>query len=117
MAVNVLLGMTYVNKYIRGIIFMEQMIVLEHLASDALLGRGTKANVTKLFSREAPIDEQNEHATIRVAKLITIPTETESPGVVVPSKGGLMTIERTKTAKSTQRIHFCEVCMRSGQSS
>lgn len=52
---------------------------------------------------EASIDEQKEHATIRVTKLISIPAEAESGLVLVTSVSGPMTIARMHTRKLTQR--------------
>lgn len=45
-------------------------------------------NSTKILLLEASTEEQNEHETIRVDKLVTIPAETESPVDVVSSKYG-----------------------------
>lgn len=74
---NVLLGTMYIEKYTQCVFPMEREIVPEHSAPVALLGKGTKANVTKILSREVPTNEQNEHARARVAKFITISVETE----------------------------------------
>lgn len=49
---------------------------------------------------EAPMDERNEHATFRVAKLIIIPGETESAVVVETSKDGLMTKRKDANGKT-----------------
>lgn len=55
---------------------MQTKIVLEPWARAAILRGGTKASGTTLLSREAPVDEQTEHAMIGVAEPITISAET-----------------------------------------
>lgn len=60
--------------------------------------------MSTLFSREEPMEKQNEHKTIQFAKLITISVKPESKVFFVTSKWGSMTIERMKTAKQTQPI-------------
>lgn len=104
LAGNVLLGTTYINQCIQGIFTMEHKIVPPQSVPDYLLGRGTDANVTTSLWHEACSEEHSEHATIRVAKLKTILAEMESPIVVVISKRGPMTNDRTQTAKQTQWI-------------
>lgn len=99
-AVNTILGTTYNDKCVRGIFPMERNIIPEHLAPDAKLINGTEANMTTLLSPEAPKNDQNEHQTTRVARLITILAETESLVVFVSSKCCLMNIERTQTARA-----------------
>lgn len=76
----------------------------EHSALGSILRKGIEADVTTLVSHEAPIDEQNEHAMIRVVKCLTISAESEPPVVVIPSQCGLMAIERIGTAKAAQWI-------------
>lgn len=71
------------------------MIVVEYAAPVSLLGRDPEANVTSSLSHEATMNDQNEHTTIGVSKLITILAEAESQVVFVRSTFGLMTIERT----------------------
>lgn len=100
---NELLCMTSIEKYIPAIFPMELKLVPEHSARVALRGRGTEAYVTTIQSRKATVDDENEHATILVAKLIPIPAK-EPPIVVVASKYGLMTIERIQTEMLTHRI-------------
>lgn len=101
---NVLFGTKYKDKCIRRIFPMESKMVPEHLVQAVILGGGADANVTTILSREAHMDEQNEHATLLVAKHITILGESDSPVVVVRSKYDLMTIERIQAAYRTQRI-------------
>lgn len=81
-----LLGTTYNDKCIRSILLMERRTEPEHPAPALILGRGTNANVTTMFSHEALMDEQNKYALIQVAKLITVPAHSESLVVVVTSK-------------------------------
>lgn len=70
LAVNVPLGKKYITK--------GTWIVPENLVPFAILGGGTEASVTKMFSREGPMDEPGKQLTIRVAKLIINPAETKS---------------------------------------
>lgn len=51
-----------------------------------------------MLSRKAPMIDQNEHAMIQFAKLITTPADTESQVVIVTSKVGLVTIGRIQSA-------------------
>lgn len=53
----------------------------------------SEATVTTILSLEMPINERNEHVMNRVAKLITIPAETETCVVVIESKCGLMMVK------------------------
>lgn len=95
---------TWKNVYTQGhpgYIPLGCKIVPEHLVACTILGKGTEANLTMLLSREAPLCEQKDPATIRMAKYITVPAEMESLVVVVTLKCGLMTIERMQTAKPT----------------
>lgn len=64
LARNELPGMTYIEKCLPGIFFMERQIVPEHFASGVVLERGSEANLTTILSHEGPMNEQNEHAAI-----------------------------------------------------
>lgn len=55
-----------------GYITNEQKAVPEHLAKGALMGRCTESNVATTLAYEAPLNEQIEHAKIRVVRVITI---------------------------------------------
>lgn len=103
-AMNVVLRAIYVFRCIWWIFQMELKVVTQHSAPVCILRRGTEANVTAMFSSEAPLFKQIEHVTIWVTKLIGIPTKTESPIVAVTWKCGPATIERVQTAKLTQWI-------------
>lgn len=50
------------------------------------------------------MDDENEYATAQLAKLFTIPAETESPVFVVTPKDDFMTMERIQMAKPTEQI-------------
>lgn len=78
---------------------MECKTVFEHSAPVALLGRGTQVNMTTILSCEMPMDEQNEHATMGLVRLITTPAKMESPVVVIASRCGLLTTEGIHTVK------------------
>lgn len=79
---NALLGTTYVNQCIQGIIPIELEIAPENLAPVDNCRRGTKADVTTILSYEAPTNDQYKRTTIQDAKLFTIRPTRESPVVV-----------------------------------
>lgn len=64
---------------------------------------GKGANATKIISHEVHRNEHSKQAMIGVAKLPTIPVETESPKVMATSKYGSMTVEGIQTARPTKR--------------
>lgn len=102
-AMNVIFGATYVNKCTRGMFPVERKIVLEHSVPVVILGWETETGMTVIVLWSA-YGWANETSNNRVAKLITILCETRPPVFVLTSKCGLLTIERTQTAKPTQGI-------------
>lgn len=101
--VDELPGKTYICKCIWFIFPVERKIVPEDSEPDAIFRRGTEAKVTTLLSCKVPMNEQNELAKIPVVRRTVTQAETKSPLVVVMSKCGLMTIERTQWARPTQQ--------------
>lgn len=83
---------------------MEHKIVPAHSASVAILRRRTEAHLTTILTHEPLMDERNLHATILIAKRITIRAEIESLVHVVKSKCDRMAIEKIQTAWPTQQI-------------
>lgn len=77
-AMHFILWTTYIDKGIQGILLMEGKIVHEHFALVAILERDKEASMSKIFCGEAPLHEQDEHATIWLAKFISISAKTES---------------------------------------
>lgn len=69
--VNVYLESKYFHKCILGTLTLKRKIENEHSPAGDVLGRGTEAHVAKTLLHEAPMDGQNKHATIRMAKHIT----------------------------------------------
>lgn len=49
---NVLLGMTYIDKFISSVFPIEWTIVTEHLVQNAIPRNGTKASLITIFPRE-----------------------------------------------------------------
>lgn len=60
LALKVLLGTTHVEKYTINIFPTERKIVIEHLPPGAVRRRRTVSNMTKILSREGPVNKQNE---------------------------------------------------------
>lgn len=83
---------------------MECKILPDQPSSVATLGRCTKAKMTTVWSCEAQLVEQNEHARARATKPITILAESESLVAVLTSKRCLMTIEWIQTANLEQQL-------------
>lgn len=100
-------GLTFIDvnrKMHSGYILHEMQDRPEHWTPVALLERGTEASMSTTLLREAPMNEQNEHGTISVAKVITIPAKTGLLVVAVASKCGLMTRENVQTGEAIQQI-------------
>lgn len=76
----------YIDKYIPRMFAIEHSIAPLHCAPVALLDMSKEARATRKLWHEVPIDDNNEPATIRIPKFITIPAETESSVVVVNYK-------------------------------
>lgn len=95
--------MTPINKFIRGILPMERKILLEHLTPVTTLGASTEAWVTTIQWHEVPFYEPNEHATILVAKVITVLAKWEPPVGLLTSKCGFIK-QNGKVSKPTQRM-------------
>lgn len=113
----VFLGMTYVDKCLWGVLPMEGKIAPKYKILVSILGRGTEANVTTIFSFEASIGDQNEPGTILFAKCITFTAETELPVAVLTSKCCLMTVGKIQTSKLTQWIPLRELYIMAVQTS
>lgn len=93
MAAHVSHGAKYIHECIRCVFSMTCKIVLYLLAPVSTLGKGTDVHKTTTLSGEVAMDEQNEHAAILVAKVITIPAKTESAVMLVTSERGFMKIQ------------------------
>lgn len=102
-AVNILLRTTSIDKFIWGLLPIEQKIVPVHSGPEAILGTGKEAKVTTILLHEASIDVFNKLARIEVANLINILVETKPLVVVVTPKCGLMKTERTQMTQSSKR--------------
>lgn len=86
---------------------MECKRVPEHSAPVSTVGRGTEANMVENLLREVFVCENNEHATILVAKCTNIPAELESLVVFVTSKCGYSQRKNTDgKAYTTDALHL-----------
>lgn len=81
--------------------------------TSAMLRRDVQARGIPVLSHESRVKEQYGYTSPRTAKRITIPTEKQSPVVVVTPECGLMTVRRIQAARSKQCIlptRISEVC-------
>lgn len=80
---HLLLGTTFIDKFIGGKLLKKRNIVPVHVTPATILGQGTEAHVSKILSHKAPMDKLDEHRMNLVAKLITIPAKAKSNAVFI----------------------------------
>lgn len=83
---------------------MEGNVAPLHSAQVMIPRKAGEEIVTTILPSEEPKDEQHEHATILVAKLITLLAETKQPAVVLTCNFGPITIESTHMDMPAQQI-------------
>lgn len=100
---NCHVGRTDINKLNRAKFILKYQKVFVHSTPLAVLRTCERPVVTTMLLHEAPVGEQDQRTSVRIAMIITILAKSKTLVAFVTSKSGLMTIERIKRAKPTQQ--------------
>lgn len=106
LALDILLGTTYIGRSLKSISSLDQKIVPLHSSSVTILGGNRDPHkVSSTLWHKASSDHSREHAANQVEEQITIPPETESPVPVVTSRSKFMTIGRSRRKSQPIDLH------------